>query len=235
MTGLSRWFSVGCYSPVVRLLFDLDGTLTDPFLGITRCIQHALKTLDHPVPPADDLRWCIGPPLHDSFLTLLNTADDRLAAKAVEIYRERFGTVGLFENEIYPGTIECLETLSDQGHTLSVATSKPTVFARRIIDHFNLANYFTAVDGSELDGTRGDKTSLIAHILKRDKVTPDDVLMIGDRKHDMIGAAENGVRGIGVLWGYGSTEELQSAGACTIVNAPADLEAEVAKICRVKN
>ena len=143
----------------MHLLFDLDGTLTDPFLGITRCIQHALTVLDRIAPPADDLRWCIGPPLHDSFLSLLHTTDQQLASEAVEIYRERFGTVGLFENDLYPGVANCLRELSLQGHSLSVATSKPTVFARKIIDHFELTEYFRAVDGSELDGTRCNKTS----------------------------------------------------------------------------
>lgn len=213
----------------MRLLLDLDGTLTDPFVGITRCIRHALKGLGSEAPPGEDLRWCIGPPLHESFLTLLNTTDDQLASKAINLYRERFGTVGLFENELCPDIVDCLQTLSQQGHTLSVATSKPTIFASKIIDHFGLTDFFCAVDGSELDGTRGDKTSLIAHILKRDQLDPDGVIMIGDRKHDMIGAAENGVRGIGTLWGYGSKEELQSAGAWLIADAPAKLPDAVAR------
>ena len=174
-------------------------------------------------PPAEDLGWCIGPPLRASFLTLLNSTDDQLASKAVELYRERFSTVGLFENEIYPGVGDCLQSLSRQGHTLSVATSKPTVFARKIIDHFQLMKFFCAIDGSEMDGTRGDKTSLIGHILERDQLSPDEALMIGDRKHDMIGATNNLVRGIGVLWGYGSSEELMTAGASVCAKAPGEL------------
>lgn len=138
-------------------------------------------------------------------------------------YRERFGTIGLFENEVYPGLVDCLHTLSQEGHTLSVATSKPTVFASKIVEHFELLQFFCAVDGSELGGTRGDKTSLIARILERDQLSPDAVLMIGDRKHDMIGAAENDVRGIGVLWGYGSSDELETAGASLRVATPNEL------------
>lgn len=213
----------------MRLLFDLDGTLTNPYVGITRCLQHALKVLDADVPLAEDLRWCIGPPLHESFLTLLNTADEQLASEAVNIYRERFGTVGLFENEVYPGLVDCLHELSAQGHSLSVATSKPTVFARKITEHFGLTKYFCAVDGSELDGTRSDKVSLIAHILDRDGLNPDDVVMIGDRKHDIIGAVANGVRGIGVLWGYGSSGELRAAGACRCVEILAKLSGVIAR------
>lgn len=214
----------------MRLLFDLDGTLTDPFVGITNCIRHALIELKQEAPPAEDLRWCIGPPLHKSFLTLMNKSDDKLASRALQLYRERFGTVGLFENELYPGIIDCLQTLSRQGHTLSVATSKPTVFASRIIEHFELKQFFHAIDGSELDGTSGDKTRLIAHILERDQLHPNEVLMIGDRKHDMIGAANNKARGLGALWGYGSKEELKSAGASKLVASPGHLPEAIATI-----
>lgn len=207
----------------MRLLFDLDGTLTDPFVGITSCIQYALNALGREEPPANNLRWCIGPPLHESFLSLLKSSDDQLASEALSFYRERFGKVGLFENEIYPGIEACLQGLSKNGYSLSIATSKPTVFAQRIVEHFELANYFCAVDGSELDGTHSDKGSLIHHILERDKLCPSDVIMIGDRKHDMIGAARNSVPGIGVLWGYGSIEELRISGACQCVDSPDNL------------
>jgi len=213
----------------MHLFFDLDGTLTDPFVGITRCIQHALRLLDREAPPADELRWCIGPPLRSSFLSLLGTTDHRLASEALEIYRERFGKVGLFENELYPGIIDCLRALSEQGHMLSVVTSKPTLFATRIIDHFELTDHFVAIDGSELDGTRSDKSCLIAHVLERDHLDVADVIMIGDRRHDMIGAAANGVPGIGVLWGYGSIDELRGAGAAKCVKEPALLPAAVAE------
>ena len=207
----------------MRLLFDLDGTLTNPFAGITNCIRHALTELGADVSSAEELGWCIGPPLHGSFKTLLDTEDDELAARALAIYRERFGTIGLFENEIYPGIVDCLSELKSKGYSLSVATSKPSVFAKRIIDHFDLTEFFLSVDGAELDGTHGDKTSLIAHILQRDNLQPGEVIMIGDRKYDITGAADNGVRGIGVLWGYGTREELESAGASSLVEIPGEL------------
>ena len=214
----------------MHLLFDLDGTLTNPFTGITRCIQHALAALGRPVPPADQLGWCIGPPLKESLATLLGAEHAHLAGEALDKYRERFGSVGLFENEVYPGVNDALAALRRQGHRLSVATSKPTVFARRIIDHFDLAEFFVAVEGCELDGTRGDKASLIAYVLQHQAVTPSDALMIGDREHDIVGARANGVRGVGVLWGYGSRQELDGAGAFTCVETPWDLIAAVERV-----
>jgi phosphoglycolate phosphatase len=211
----------------MHVLFDLDGTLTDPFTGITRCIQHALGALGRSVPPADQLGWCIGPPLTESLATLLGPALAHLAGEALDKYRERFGVVGLFENEVYPDVRDVLAELRRHGHCLHVATSKPTVFARRIVDHFALGEFFTSVEGSELAGARVDKTSLIAHILLQEGVAPADAVMIGDREHDIIGAHANGVGAVGVLWGYGSREELDAAGAFTCVATPRDLIAVV--------
>ncbi len=211
----------------MHLLFDLDGTLSDPFVGITTCIQYALVGLGRQAPPAENLRWCIGPPLKETFAELLGPQEAHRADEALAKYRERFGTVGLFENQLYPGIEAALAQLSKEGHSLSVATSKPTVFAARIIKHFGLKKYFRSVDGSELDGTRTDKADLIAYILKRDRLEPNDVIMIGDRKHDIIGARKNGVAGCGVLWGCGSLEELKTAGAHVCVSAPAELPAVV--------
>ena len=209
----------------MHLLFDLDGTLTDPFPGITACIQDALAGLGRPVPPTDTLRWGIGPPLKQAFVTLLGPQDEHLADAAITKYRERFSTVGLFENRVYPGIEGALDELRAGGYSLGVATSKPTVFAQRIVEHFGLKRYFRSVDGSELDGTRVDKTSLIAHLLQRDAIVPGEALMIGDREHDMIGAQRNGVAGLGVLWGYGTREELEAAGAYACAAAPGDLPA----------
>ncbi len=211
----------------MRLLFDLDGTLTDPFLGITRCIQYALEKLGREVPEKADLAWCIGPPFIETFLTLLKTEDEAEAVEAVRISREYFSSRGLFENEVYEGIPEMLGQLKSKGYELSVATSKPHVFAEKIMDHFEMRDFFCAVDGSELDGTRRDKTSLISYILERDSLRAEEVLMIGDRKYDILGAGENGVRGIGVLWGYGSAEELESAGALACASSPADLFAHI--------
>ncbi|MGD2095947.1 MAG: HAD family hydrolase [Desulfobacterales bacterium] len=207
----------------MNLLFDLDGTLTDPFAGITNCILYALDRMGQKCPPGENLRWCIGPPLRDSFAKLLASDDAALVEKAVAFYRERFGTVGLFENEVYNGVPKMLAALQKEGHTLYLATSKPTVFARKIIDHFGLQHFFKRIYGSELDGTRGDKTSLIAYILQTELFVPSAAAMIGDREHDMIGAKENGMAGFGVLWGYGTKDELQKSGACGFFKIPHDV------------
>ena len=207
----------------MNLLFDLDGTLTDPFPGITRCIAYALERSAVASPPAEQLRWCIGPPLKHSLARLLATDDAARIEKALTLYRERFGRLGLFENEVYDGIPDVLETLNDAGHTLVVATSKPAVFARRIVDHFGLQRYFKTIHGSELDGTRADKTRLIAHILEQESIDGSQSVMIGDRAYDMIGARENGLTRCGVLWGYGSRDELERSGAQAVVATPAEL------------
>jgi len=208
----------------MNLLFDLDGTLTDPYQGISKSICHAFKTLGRVVPYREDLRWCIGPPLKNSFAKLLETDDDKLVQEAIAIYRERFGTVGLFENKIYEGIPETMKMLRDDGHVLYMATSKPTVFAKRIMAHFDLGQYFRAVHGSEMDGTHSDKTNLLAHVLRRERIAPSETIMIGDRKHDMIGAKANGICGIGVLWGYGTQDELEASGARACVPNPEALQ-----------
>lgn len=201
------------------IYFDLDGTLTDPKIGITRSIQYALGKLDHPaMPTEDELTWCIGPPLRASFVKLLG--GDHAADAAVAFYRERFSDVGLFENGVYDGVPEVLTTLRASGHRLFVATSKPHVFAERIIDHFGLRDHFERVFGSELDGTRVDKSDLLEYALKEAAVDPLRTLMIGDRSHDMVGARNNGMKGIGVLYGYGSRNELTQAGALHVCATP---------------
>ena len=210
----------------MNLLFDLDGTLTDPFLGITRCISYALDSLGRQIPTGDNLRWCIGPPLKESLARLLGSHDEVLYEKALTFYRKRFGSVGLFENEVYSGIPEVLEALRGEDHTLYVATSKPAVYAERIIDHFGLHSYFKSVYGSELDGTRSDKASLISYLLKMESIAPHEACMIGDRQYDMIGANANGVCGFGVLWGYGTKDELQASGAHSFINNPRDLISE---------
>jgi len=207
----------------MNLLFDLDGTLTDPYPGITKCISHALRMMGRQSPPRESLTWCIGPPLKSSFAQLLGSEEDALTEKALSIYRERFGAVGLFENKVYKDIPEVLKTLQKNDHTLYVATAKPTVYAVRIIDHFGLSRYFKAVYGSELDGTRTDKTSLLSHILKNESITSSETIMIGDRKHDIIGAKANGIPGFGVLWGYGTKEELETSGAYTCIKTPREL------------
>lgn len=207
----------------MNLLFDLDGTLTNPFQGITSCISHALEKMGKPSPAREELIWCIGPPLKSSFAKLLDTDDMALTEKALVFYRERFGTVGLFENELYECIPKALENLQIKGHRLYLSTSKPRVYAERIMDHFGLTRYFTHLYGAELDGTRNDKTSLIAHILEKESIAASDAVMIGDRKYDMIGAKENNVRGLGVLWGYGTKDELEKSGASGFIQTTQNL------------
>jgi phosphoglycolate phosphatase len=206
---------------MVTIYFDLDGTLTDPKPGITRSIQYALKSLDQHVPDADELTWCIGPPLHASLKKLTGT--DELAGRALLLYRERFADVGLFENEAYQGIEQTLSAFSDQGARMFVATSKPAVYADRIVDRFGLRPFFERVFGSELDGTRVDKSDLLRYALDSTHVDPQTAIMIGDRSHDMIGARANGMTAVGVLYGYGSESELRDAGAHHICAAHPEL------------
>jgi phosphoglycolate phosphatase len=204
--------------PTETLFFDLDGTLTDPKPGITGSIQYALRKLDRPVPSQDELAWCIGPPLRASFVTLLGGEEH--ADRAVELYRERFSDVGLFENSVYPEIEGVLAKLSQSGFRMFVATSKPHLFARRIIDHFRLNSYFEHVFGSELDGTRVHKADLLGFALERTGAIPSHSLMIGDHSHDVLGAKANGIDAIGVTYGYGSHEELIAAGAQHLCASP---------------
>lgn len=200
------------------IYFDLDGTLTDPKPGITRSIQYALGKLDRAVPTEDELTWCIGPPLRASFVTLLG--DESRADRAVALYRERFADTGLYENSVYPDIEHILAALRATPRRLFVATSKPHVFAERIIDHFGLSSYFEQIFGSELDGTRVNKGDLLAYAIETTGVDPSQALMIGDRSHDIVGAKANGMRGIGVLYGYGSEDELIAAGASHLCATP---------------
>ena len=174
------------------VFFDLDGTLTDPKPGITRCIQHALSALDSPVPSEDELTWCIGPPLFASFMQLLG--DEALAQRAIGHYRERFADVRLF-------------------------------YAERIVAHFGLSQFFIRIFGSELGGKRTDKTELLRYALAQSAARAADCVMIGDRSHDVIGAKNNGIRAIGVLYGYGDSEELRAAGADELAADPGSLQA----------
>lgn len=198
---------------------DLDGTLTDPFEGITRCIDFALEQLGATSPSPEDLRRFIGPPLLDTFGELVG---DELAPRALEFYRERFSDVGWLENIPYEGIHEALDLLNQDGHECFVATTKPHVFARRIVEHFDMAQYFADVYGSELDGTRTDKTELLA-FAQAQRTEVREAVMIGDRHHDMIGAVNNGLRPVGVTYGYGTSEELYDAGAHAIAASPAEL------------
>jgi phosphoglycolate phosphatase len=205
------------------LLFDLDGTLTDPREGITRSIAYALERMGLEPPPLDALTFAIGPPLRRSLATLLGDESPAAVERAISLYRERFADVGLFENAVYEGIGDALRGLAARGATLYVATSKPRVYAERIIEHFALDAHFAAIHGCELDGTREDKRDLLAHLLPHHGLAPERTAMIGDRGADMVAARHHGLRAIGVLWGYGSPEELRSAGAHALCDAPAAL------------
>ena len=195
-------------------------------LGKHTC-QYALEAMGHTPPEREALRWCIGPPLSQSFEQLLPNGDAAKAKEALAKYRERFSTVGLYENEVIPGIENQLKCLHERGHRLFVATSKPRIYAEQIIEHFNFTPYFETVHGSELDGSLVHKEDLLAHILAEHELDPQHTTMIGDREYDVHGAKAHGVHAVGVLWGYGSRDELERAGADAIVERPEELLALV--------
>ena len=208
---------------IEAVYFDLDGTLTDPKPGIARSIQYALRQLGRAAPSEDELTWCIGPPLRNSLVKLLG--GEALADDALTLYRGRFSETGLYENSLYPGIAEVLHVLVARNIPLFVATSKPAIYAKRIVTHFGLDRHFHEIFGSELDGTRSDKTELLRYALAQTGTAPERTVMIGDRSHDMIGACNNAMRGFGVLYGYGSKAELMEAGAERLFATPQSLEA----------
>jgi phosphoglycolate phosphatase len=190
------------------ILFDLDGTLTDPKIGITLSVQYALERMGIHEEDADTLTPFIGPPLLESFMEFYHMSHEE-AVLAITYYRNRFSKVGLYENKVYPGIPELLAALKEQGKILIVATSKPTEFSVKILEHFDLEKYFDAVIGSNLDGTRTHKSDVIEFaLLEKNSCQRDNIVMIGDRKYDIIGAQQNGIDGIGVTYGYGSYDEL---------------------------
>lgn len=207
------------------ILLDLDGTLTDPKSGITNSIRYALTKLGRSCPAATELEWCIGPPLQKSFMQLLDTADTALADSAVLQYREYFAKTGIFENQVYPGIVDALDKLSSSGYSLMVATSKPQVFAEKVLQHFHIAGFFQRVYGSELDGTRSDKSDLIRYILDQENIAASDAIMIGDRKHDVIGARANSVHSAAVRWGYGTPAEFAEVRPDQIFESPEHMQA----------
>ena len=200
---------------IKNVLFDLDGTLTDPAEGITNALMHAQRRLGMAVSPREALYVFIGPPLIEMFMSEwgLTRAE---ADQALLYYREHFSVKGLFENVPYPGIGACLGSLKAAGLRLFVATSKPEPLSLRILEHFDLLKYFEAVAGSTMDEQRTKKGEVIAYALDTYALDPSETVMVGDRKHDVIGARENGLDCIGVLYGYGSREELMEAGAAAI-------------------
>lgn len=204
-------------------LFDLDGTLTDPVLGITNCVMYALEKFGIFPTSREELYPYIGPPLIYSFINFHSlSAED--AEKAVTYYRERFAVEGWRENQVYDGIPELLETLRERGVHLIVATSKPEEFARRILEHFDLAKYFVFVAGSTLDGQRPEKADVIAYVRDQyPEINANNTVMVGDRKYDMEGAHSQGLPAVGVLFGYGEREELEAAGADDLAADVSDL------------
>ncbi|KOA20814.1 5'-nucleotidase [Clostridium homopropionicum DSM 5847] len=205
------------------ILFDLDGTLTDPKVGITKSVKYALNKNNIEVESLDDLIKFIGPPLKESFMEFYSFDEER-ANKAIEYYREYFKDKGIFENGVYEGIPELLKELKNNGFIIAIATSKPTVFAERIVEHFGLKEYFHIVVGSNLDGTRTSKGEVISCVLEQLNINNlEEFVMIGDRKHDIIGAQENSIDSIGVLYGYGDLEEFQEVSPTYIVDSVNDL------------
>lgn len=190
------------------ILFDLDGTLTDPFVGITNAVAYGLKSQGIQPPELEKLKPFIGPPLDDSYMKYFHM-DNETAWKAIEKFREYFNEKGKFENKVYDGMETFLQTLNEQGFDLYVCTSKPIVFAKEIMEHFHLDKYFQGIYGSEFNGVRKDKADVIAYCLKQEVIEAKDCIMIGDRQHDIIGAHKNNIPCIGVLYGYGDREEFE--------------------------
>lgn len=193
-----------------HILFDLDGTLTDPYLGITNSIIYSLKKLNIDPPENKALIPFIGPPLQESYEIYYNLKDEK-NLEAVRLYREYYSDKGMFENAVYPGIKLLLDALKSMDKKLYVATSKPTHFARPILEHFHLDHYFESITGSELDGTRTNKSEVIQHVLDTHRLPKSSCIMIGDRKYDIIGAQKNNIDSIGVLYGYGDINELKQA------------------------
>jgi phosphoglycolate phosphatase len=205
-----------------HLFFDLDGTLTDPGVGITRSLAYAAEHLGRPKLSEVELRRYIGPPLRSAFASILETADPLLIEEAVRLYRERFADIGILENSAYLGIDSALSQLGADGCSLSVVTSKPHLYANRIVEHFGLRRFFANVYGAELSGERSHKSELVADALAGEGALPSRACMIGDREHDIVGANAHGLSSVGVAWGYGSTEELCRAGATRFIHDVAE-------------
>lgn len=205
------------------ILFDLDGTLTESAPGIINSVKHVYKNYGLELPPDGELEAFVGPPLIESFMKFAGMSEDR-AREAVDVYREYFSERGLFENAVYDGIPELLSALRDSGHILSVATSKPEVFCIRILEHFDLKKYFSVIKGIPLDGEDMTKAEVIAEALKELGAEPDEAVMIGDRGYDALGAKENALSCVGVLYGYGTRKELEDSGVKAICQTVREIQ-----------
>ena len=205
---------------IKNILFDLDGTLTDSGPGIMNCAKEALRHFNMPIPGEEVLRTIIGPPLQDSMIRLGVSPEN--VPEAIRVFRKRYSTLGKYENSPYPGIQELLAKLKADGHKLYVATSKPENMALDIMDHFDLAQYFTCICGASLDGTRITKSAVINYLLDQCG-QQDNLLMVGDTAFDVLGAAEHGIDTVGVSWGYGHIDEIKEAGAVDIAQTMDEL------------
>lgn len=205
------------------IFFDLDGTLTDPGLGITNSVIYSLDKYGIAVKDRSELYRFIGPPLIDSYMQFYGFSKEK-AVEAVNVYREYYGVTGIFENDVYDGIPQLLQKLKADGKQIILATSKPEIYAKMILEHYNLMQYFAFVAGSNMDESRSKKSEVIRYALESCKIkNRADVVMIGDRMHDICGAKEVGIDSIGVLYGYGDYEELECAGADKIVESVGEL------------
>ena len=204
------------------IFFDLDGTLTDSQEGILNCVEYALESSGIHEPDRNKLRRFMGPPLMQSFAEFYGFSPEQ-AREATEKYRERFATVGLFENKPFEGVYDMLQALINSAHVLAVATSKPLVYTNRILLKYRLRPYFKFVSGAELDGTRDNKNEVIEYAIEKLGCPRDKMIMVGDRKQDIIGAKKCGVASCGVRWGYAEPDELEAAGADYIAENMDDL------------
>lgn len=205
------------------ILFDLDGTLTDSGQGILNSVAYALEKMGIEEPDAANLNRFIGPPLYESFSKFyqLSPEDTQVAVDAFRVY---FKEKGMFENQLYPGIVPLLEELKAAGKTLVIATSKPEIFAKQILEHFGIAHYFDVIAGASLDSSRISKADVIAYAINQLETFPKTAVMIGDREHDIEGARVNQLPSIGVLYGYGNKQEFEEAGATMIVETVQDLK-----------
>ncbi len=208
-------------------LLDLDGTLIDSYPGILASCKAALRVLGHEPDESLDIRHAIGPPLEDIMRILLQQYGDDRVGEAVAAYRQHYGESGLFGSMPYPGIGNSLEEMKRAGLRIYLATSKRAIFASRILDHLKFATYFYGIHGSVPGGELDHKPELLAHVLSKHSLSPSQSLMVGDRRYDISGAHAVGMRGLGVLWGYGTRDELETAGADQLVDSPADLTRKV--------
>lgn len=206
------------------LLFDLDGTLTESGEGIIRSVQYALEKMGKPEPDVQKLRSFIGPPLIPQFMSFSGMTREE-AGQAVQFYRERYSTTGIFENRPYPGIPEMLQALTGRGHVLSVASSKPEHYVRQILEHFGLIPFFREIVGATMDEKRTEKADVIEEALKRLGLSGqrDRAIMVGDKEHDVLGARRAGIPCVAVAYGYGSEEELRQAEPWRTVSSVAEL------------